>query len=227
MKTFLSICSLLIVFGSCQAQKDKQLDVEGFEKAIQGKKVQLLDVRTAEEFRSGHLAHALQANWNNQTEFTDRTQHLDKSIPVYVYCLSGARSAAAASVLRKQGYEVYELKGGILQWKAAGKPLEGASSKAALTPSEYAALTKSQPVVLVDFGAEWCPPCKKMEPVINSLVAEKGSRFRLVKVDGGNDTEVMKQQGVEALPVFIVYKNGKEVWRKQGIVSKEELEKNL
>ena len=223
----MSFFTLLIIFSSCQAQKEKQLDASGFEKAISEQKVQLLDVRTAQEFRSGHLAHALQADWNNEKEFSDRTQHLDKSIPIYIYCLSGARSAAAASQLRQKGYEVYELKGGILRWKAENKPLEGATSKPAMTPAEYDALTRSQSVVLVDFGADWCPPCKKMEPVINSLISEKGNGFKLVKVDGGNDTEVMKLHQVEALPVFIIYKNGKEVWRKQGIVSKEELEKNL
>ena len=81
--------------------------------------------------------------------------------------------------------------------------------------------------VLVDFGASWCPPCKRMEPVLDELVREKGSQFRLFKVDGGKDTDVMKAQQVDALPVFIIYKNGKEVWRHQGIVSKEELLKNL
>ncbi len=223
----MSLFSLLFLFSGCHAQKEKQLDASGFEKAILEKKVQLLDVRTAQEFRSGHLAHALQADWNNETEFNDRTGHLDKSIPVYVYCLSGARSAAAAQQLRQKGFEVFELKGGILRWKAENKPLEGASSRPPMTAAEYDAQTRSQAVVLVDFGADWCPPCKKMEPVINGLVTEKGNAFKLLKVDGGNDTEVMKLHGVEALPVFIIYKNGKEVWRKQGIVSREELEKNL
>jgi hypothetical protein len=49
----------------------------------------------------------------------------------------------------------------------------------------------------------------------------------MVKVDGGVDVEIMKANKVEALPVFIIYKNGKETWRGQGIISKEELKKNL
>ena len=66
-----------------------------------------------------------------------------------------------------------------------------------------------------------------MEPVLKELQRQYGSMFSLVKVDGGNDTEIMKANNVEALPVFIIYKSGKETWRKQGIVSLEELKKNL
>ena len=56
---------------------------------------------------------------------------------------------------------------------------------------------------------------------------EVGTKFSLVKVDGGNDMDVMKEMHVEALPTFIIYKNGKEVWRKQGIVSLEEFKAKL
>jgi thioredoxin-like negative regulator of GroEL len=52
-------------------------------------------------------------------------------------------------------------------------------------------------------------------------------KFKLVKVDGGIDINVMKAQKVETLPVFIIYKNGKETWRKQGVVELSELKANL
>ena len=82
---------------------------------------------------------------------------------------------------------------------------------------------KSNLPVLIDVTAEWCPPCRKMEPVLKDLQGELKDKFKLVKVDGGVNSNVMQQQHVAALPTFIVYKNGKEVWRKQGIVEKSEL----
>nr|MBW0161698.1 thioredoxin family protein [Sediminibacterium sp.] len=82
-------------------------------------------------------------------------------------------------------------------------------------------------IVLVDVGAEWCPPCKKMEPVIHQLETELAAKFKLVKVDGGNDIEVMKHIKADALPTFVIYKNGKEVWRDFGIVSKDVLRSKL
>jgi thioredoxin len=77
-------------------------------------------------------------------------------------------------------------------------------------------------MVLVDFGATWCPPCKKMEPVIQQLKVKMNKKVQISYVDGGQQTALMDQQKVEALPTFILYKSGKEVWRKQGIVTEEE-----
>jgi rhodanese-related sulfurtransferase len=224
MKTTPLIAILSLFILACNAQSQQVVSPAEFEKGTQSEKIQILDVRTAGEFKSGHIAKALQADRNNPQQFQDRTQHLDKSKPVYIYCLSGGRSSAAAGWLREKGFSVTELKGGINAWKAESKPLEGVGNlKPQMTTEEYNTAVNSHKIVLVDFGAEWCPPCKKMEPVLESLVKEKTDQFKLVKVDGGNDLNLMKWQKVEALPVFIVYKDGKEIWRKQGIVSKEEL----
>lgn len=218
---------VLWVACQSQAQPAHDLDANAFEKGILQPGVQVLDVRTAGEFRSGHIAKALQADWNNPAQFQDRTQHLDKKKPVYIYCLSGGRSAAAARVLRDKGFSVFELSGGINAWKRMGKPIEAGQKTPQMTEETYNSAINSAPVVLVDFGAEWCPPCKKMEPILAELQKEMGNRFKLVKVDGGNDLNLMKKENVEALPVFIIYKNGKEVWRQQGLTNKETFKKFL
>jgi thioredoxin-like negative regulator of GroEL len=81
--------------------------------------------------------------------------------------------------------------------------------------------------VLVDFGAAWCPPCKKMEPILNQLQQDLKGKFLLAKVDGGIQTNIMKQLKVEAIPTFIIYGNGKELWRYQGVTDINELKKQL
>ena len=185
-------------------------------------------MRTAREYQSSHLKNALQADWLNPQQFADRTQYLDKSKPVYVYCASGARSAEAAKWLLSKGFNnVQNLKGGISAWKMEGRSVEAVNSETQMTLSKYTELSRSADIVLVDVGAEWCPPCKKMEPVLKQLQEEVGGRFSLVKVDGGIDIEVMKSLKVEGIPVFIVYKNGKEVWRKTGVVELKELKTKL
>src|ERR1043165_1794475 len=83
----------------------------------------LLDVRTPEEFSKGHLQNAVNINWSNSVTFEQQINFIDKSKPVFVYCLSGARSAAAAAKMRADGFaEVYELEGGIMKWRASGFP---------------------------------------------------------------------------------------------------------
>jgi thioredoxin-like negative regulator of GroEL len=62
---------------------------------------------------------------------------------------------------------------------------------------------------------------------LQQLQKDLSAKFSLVKVDGGQDIDVMKAQKVEALPVFIVYKQGKEIWRKQGVVELDELKAAL
>ncbi len=211
-----------------QADSAKNATPVDFNKGIDSPDVQVLDVRTAAEFKTGHIKNALQADWNNKEQFTERVSYIDKSKPVFVYCLVGGRSAAAAAWMREKGFtNVIELAGGINAWKKAQLPLENATEEKQLTLDEYWSKIEKDKITLVDFGAKWCPPCVKMEPVLQELQQSKKLKFVLVKIDGGVHTNIMTALNIEPIPFFIVYKNGKEIWRKQGIVSKEELVKKL
>jgi rhodanese-related sulfurtransferase len=225
MKTVLLFFSVFL-FGQLLLAQDN-LSPEEFEKNVKSGKYQLLDVRTAKEFGNGHLAKALQADWLNKEQFAERVKYLDKQQPLLVYCASGIRSEQAATWLRSQGFaNVQNLKGGTAAWLSGGRGLEGAAKAGTMT----IALLKQQisaGTVLVDVGAEWCPPCKTMEPILEQLKKELGTKYTLTKVDGGADTEAMQYLQAAALPTFIVYKNGKEVWRRQGVVSLKELKDAL
>ena len=223
-----TLLSLSIVF-SCQAQTKNKLTVDEFEQEITTKhNIQILDVRTPGEFFTGHIKNALQADWNNKTEFERRIAFVDKNKPVYVYCLAGGRSAAAADKLRAMGYTgVHELAGGTNAWRAAGKPLEGSSHEKQMTAAELNVAITSAKIVLIDFGADWCPPCRQMEPVLKSLTANNKDKFALIKVDGGRDQNLLKEYAVTALPVFIIFKDGKQVWRKDGVATEQELAEQM
>jgi rhodanese-related sulfurtransferase len=84
MKQFFIACISIIAFACNTTAQKNTTDANSFEKEINGNTVQLLDVRTATEFKTGHLQNALQADWTNNTQFKERTQHLDKTKPVYV-----------------------------------------------------------------------------------------------------------------------------------------------
>ena len=199
-----------------------------FQQQVTTGQSQLLDVRTASEFKQSHLSNALQADWTNAAEFTERVKYLDKNKPLLVYCASGGRSGQAAEWLVKQGFvKVDNLTGGMIAWKQNGLPVVADETTRQMTAEEYAKQIRSASVVLVDFGADWCPPCKKMEPVLAALQKEMPNKYKLLKVDGGRDTEMMKANGVSAIPVFIVYKNGKETYRVQGVVDKNILKEQL
>ncbi len=125
-KFLLWILLLSGTFTACNsaAQQPATLSVKDFKKGIEQPNMQVLDVRTPGEYQSGHLKNALLADWMNQEEFAKKVQSLDKSKPVYTYCLSGGRSGEAANWLMKKGYMVYNMDDGIAAWKKAGEPVE-------------------------------------------------------------------------------------------------------
>ena len=217
----------LFMVSVCQAQFRREAAAE-FEKEVRDRQVQVLDVRTAGEFNTGHISNAMQANWNNQEEFSNRVQYLDRERPVYVYCMVGARSDAAAHWMVSHGFKkVIELKGGLLAWKKENFPLDAFKTEKQISLAEFNASINNGAVVLVDFGASWCPPCIKMQPVLDSLQKDPQLKFELVKVDASTQMELMKSLQIESIPAFIVYKNGKETWRKEGFVPLAPLQSQL
>lgn len=106
------------IFGVKAQQNDayKVLDVQTFKDATLNKKVQLIDVRTPEEYNSGHIEDAENIDFYSG-KFTTNFNKLDKEQPVYIYCRSGSRSKQTANKLLAMGFkEIYDLEGGILNY---------------------------------------------------------------------------------------------------------------
>jgi len=121
------LLSFMLVLGStaaCQtANKDRVLAPDAFEQELTKENIQLIDVRTPDEYSTGHIANATLMDWSGgQLEAEWKT--LDKGRPVALYCASGRRSAAASAVLSKNGFaDVTDLAGGFNAWSSAGKPV--------------------------------------------------------------------------------------------------------
>lgn len=100
----------------------KSVTTKEFEEIITKRKIQLLDVRTPEEFESGHIRNAINIDVK-EPSFETKILILKKRIPVAVYCRSGMRSKAASQILLQKGFTVIELDKGILDWMGNGKPI--------------------------------------------------------------------------------------------------------
>lgn len=85
---------------------------------------QLLDVRSRQEFATGHFAKAIVIPWGDEDFLVRAAKELDLKRPLFVYCRSGRRSTEAAAALAELGFTgLRQLEGGVLAWKAAGQPM--------------------------------------------------------------------------------------------------------
>lgn len=99
-----------------QAEKTwRKLSATEFEKLLVDTTIQLMDVRTAEEYKSGHIPGAKNIDVRSD-EFSRESGKLDLKRPVAVYCRSGVRSTIAATQLTEKGFKVFELEKGINSW---------------------------------------------------------------------------------------------------------------
>lgn len=183
----------------------------------------LIDVRTPGEFADGHLEDAVNIDWKGN-DFGKQVADIDKSTPVYVYCLSGGRSKGAANFLKKEGFEtVIEMDGGMMKWRSLKMPEtkeSGSSKDTGMTLKQYEALLATDKVVLVDFYAVWCAPCKKMEPYLKEIDAEMSDKVTVVRIDVDKNEALAMQLNVNALPTLMVYKNKVKTWEHVGFVDK-------
>lgn len=188
--------------------------------------VQLLDVRSPEEYTSQHIDNARNINWNGDTFVADVLK-LDKSKPIFVYCTVGGRSKKAADKLQELGFkEIYNLEGGIMKWNAAG--LAPKSDKIiGMCSQEYGDLLKTNKKVLINFYADWCEPCKLMSPYILKMQADKTSDVMIVRLNADENKTLISELKIDELPALLLYQNNEVKWRHNGFLSEEDLKKQL
>lgn len=84
-------------------------------------------------------------------------------------------------------------------------------------------LIQSSTPVLVDFYADWCGPCKAMNPVIQEVARIVQGKARVIKINIDKSQSASQQFNVSAVPTFMIFKNGKQVWRHAGMIDKQSL----
>lgn len=91
--------------------------------------------------------------------------------------------------------------------------------------SNYGNLIASEKLVLVDFSASWCGPCKALAPILDQVAKKIGSKARIVKIDVDKNQGIASKLDVRGVPTLILYKNGSQVWRQSGVVPADQLVK--
>jgi thioredoxin len=235
MRKLFAIALLAILFNSCSSgqtnstTKTNLSAIEFAEKLKEMPTATIIDVRTTDEFSKGHLANANNYDWNGN-EFDKQIAPLDKSKPVFVYCLSGGRSSSAASKMRSEGFKtVYELDGGIMKWRGANLPetTDNTVTPNGMSKLQFDALLNSDKLVLIDFYADWCAPCKKMKPYLDEISKDMADRVVVIRINADDNQALCKELKIDALPVLQLYKNKTLTWKNTGYIDKVEVVKQL
>jgi len=227
---FLTIAAM--TFSSCSDGQDKKTNLTATEFAEKMKALpaaNIVDVRTPEEYEKGHIVNAVNIDWNGDN-FEQKISSLDKSKPVFVYCLSGGRSAMAAEVMRGKGFkQVFEMRGGFMKWRAANLPetTDTKTASAGIDKAQFDALLNTDKIVLVDFYADWCAPCKKMKPWLDEIASNKTETVTVIRINADDNVQLCRALKIDALPYLQVYKNKKLTWSHSSDITKEQLSAQL
>ena len=105
---------------------------------------------------------------------------------------------------------------------------ERMSNATAVTDATFEAeVIKSDVPVLVDFWAEWCQPCKLMAPVLDEVAGDQAGKIKIAKLDVDSNQTMPERYGVMSIPTMVLFKNGEEVERATGYMSKVQLMRRL
>lgn len=232
MRTIRTTLMLFLIFvyqSIAIAQTKSALSFEEFvsKLAQASANAQILDARTAEEYKLNHLKGAVNFSVANEVELQQQIDKLDKAKPVFVYSINNGRSTALAKKLVAQNFkEVYDLPGGISRWIGEGKPVESTTGKG-LTLAEYQQLLKSDKLVLVDVHSKFCGSCRKLSPIVDSVASEKSNELKVVKIELFDNKQLGDALNIQSIPTLILYDGDKIVWQNSGLTSKATIEEAI
>lgn len=239
MKIFVKTVVAIILLSSCnnnQAQQSgsviENVDAKKFKELVDAGKGIILDVRTPEEVADGHINNASTINLYDD-DFNTKINLMQKDKEIYVYCRSGGRSSEAAKLLEKNGFsKVYNLKGGISAWENNGFPIVKPNITKdekiqKITLADFKTLLATDKPVLVDFHTIWCSPCRKMVPIIDGIEGTYKDKAVVMRIDIDKSKELGAAYKIQGVPVFVLFRNGKEIWKHNGMISEEELKKQI
>jgi thioredoxin len=132
--------------------------------------------------------------------------------------------------MRSDGFtQVYEMDGGIMKWRGANLPETTSNTTAStgMTKQQFDALLNSDKLVLIDFYADWCAPCKKMKPYLDEISKDMVSTVTVIRINADDNQTLCKDLKIDALPVLQLYKNKSLTWTNTGFIDKAEVIKQL
>jgi thioredoxin 1 len=93
----------------------------------------------------------------------------------------------------------------------------------AMATQNFNTLLQSNELVLVDFFAEWCGPCKAMKPILEELKSKVGDKVKIIKIDVDKNPQVAQHFQIRGVPTLMLFKDAKAIWKQSGVHSAQQL----
>jgi rhodanese-related sulfurtransferase len=218
--TVLFIYGLANVVGA----QDEAIGIKDFVAILdKAESPQILDARSPDEYALNHIKGAINVNMSDKAGLEKTVAALNPDNPAFTYSINSGRSAVLADKLRASGFkQVYVLPGGLANWVGSGYPLETFGEKGlALTNEQFNQLTRSNDMVLIDYGSKFCGGCRRLIPVLDSLENTFSETVKIVRIEMYDNPELIKEQKIQSLPTLVLFKKGESVWSHKGFVTSD------
>lgn len=96
-----------------------------------------------------------------------------------------------------------------------------------MAKSSFEKLIESERPILIDFYADWCGPCKMVTPILKEIKEEMQDSVRIIKIDVDKNQSISQKLQVMSIPTLMIYQNGEQKWRTQGVQTKALIKKKL
>jgi thioredoxin 1 len=220
---FKPFVALFFLFACQQAGNGiKEMNPEEFKVAISKSNAQLIDVRSKEQHNNAYISNSILFD-STETKIDKLENQLYTKLPVYIYSDEDKKALALANHLKNKGFaDVNILQGGIQSWKKNSYNVE----EVKIYPNDTISFEKAMmgdKLVMVDFNATWCGPCKMLEPAIHK-VRERTDDVIVYGIDIDENRDLANSYNAANIPLLVFIKNGKELDRMVGLRPASEIE---
>ncbi|GGZ87184.1 thioredoxin [Algibacter mikhailovii] len=89
--------------------------------------------------------------------------------------------------------------------------------------SSFNSIINTSQLVLIDFYANWCGPCKVLAPILKEVKHELADKIKILKIDVDKNQTLAAKYQVRGVPTMILFKDGKQLWRQSGVLQKDDI----
>jgi thioredoxin 1 len=89
--------------------------------------------------------------------------------------------------------------------------------------TNFNTILNSKGLVLIDFYADWCGPCKMLAPILKEVKQELNDSIKIIKIDVDKNQPLSAKYQVRGVPTMMLFKNGKQLWRQSGVLQKNDI----